>query len=128
MTNGLEAKNYGASNEAAGPVNDLKGVEKLEDGVQRRITKSGVVHVCPKCRFISRRKYNVKAHLRIHNNETPYKCRAATCGRLFRWVQTRDRHEAACHLFQQKDNEVDDRYAWKLLLDLKNGASPSSKE
>lgn len=38
------------------------------------------------------RKYNLKCHQRIHNNEKPYNCHHPNCSRSFRWKSSLNHH------------------------------------
>lgn len=53
---------------------------------------------CEECGKGFDKKWNLKAHNRVHTDETPYHCRLG-CGGLFKWGSTRTCHELKkCHL------------------------------
>lgn len=64
------------------------------------------VFVCPfeGCKKESSRKYNIQAHMRIHTEQTPYRCDHDGCEMTFKWRSSLVNHER----YHRREAVVDD--------------------
>lgn len=74
------------------------GVTKPKGGIDKKAAK-GKVFACKHsgCSKLFSKRYNLKAHARLHTGNTPFCCPRIDCGREFKWRSSVSSH-AAWHL------------------------------